>query len=55
MVAALGRWANGKARDYAYAVGFFFQVLKETVLFMRRRQVAFHVLVLQILFTGWKR
>jgi phospholipid/cholesterol/gamma-HCH transport system permease protein len=52
MVAALGRWANGKARDYAYAVGFFFQVLKETVLFVRRRQVGFHVLVLQILFTG---
>ena len=52
MVAALGRWANGKARDSAYALGFFFQVLKETALFMRRKQVAFHVLVLQILFTG---
>ena len=52
MVATLGRWANGKARDYAYALGFFFQVLKETALFMRRRQVAFKVLVLQILFTG---
>jgi len=52
MVAALGRWANGKARDYAYALGFCFEVLKETALFMRRRQVAFKVLVLQILFTG---
>jgi phospholipid/cholesterol/gamma-HCH transport system permease protein len=52
MVAALGRWANGKARDYAYALGFFFQVVKETALFMRRKQVAFRVLVLQILFTG---
>lgn len=52
MVAALGRWANGKARDSAYALGFFFQVVKETALFMRRRQVAFRVLVLQILFTG---
>jgi phospholipid/cholesterol/gamma-HCH transport system permease protein len=52
MVAALGRWANERVRDYAYALGFFFQVLKETVLFVRRRQVAFHVLVLQILFTG---
>jgi phospholipid/cholesterol/gamma-HCH transport system permease protein len=52
MVEALGRWANGKARDSAYALGFFFQVLKETALFMRRRQVAFRVLVLQILFTG---
>jgi phospholipid/cholesterol/gamma-HCH transport system permease protein len=52
MVASLGKWANGKARDYAYALGFFFQVLKETALFMRRKQVAFRVLVLQILFTG---
>lgn len=52
MVATLGRWANGKARDYGYALGFGFQVLKETALFMRRKQVAFKVLVLQILFTG---
>jgi phospholipid/cholesterol/gamma-HCH transport system permease protein len=52
MVAILGRWANRKARDYAYALGFFFQVLRETVFFMRRKQVAFRVLVLQILFTG---
>jgi phospholipid/cholesterol/gamma-HCH transport system permease protein len=52
MVAILGRWANRKARDYAYALGFFYQVLKETALFMRRKQVAFKVLVLQILFTG---
>jgi phospholipid/cholesterol/gamma-HCH transport system permease protein len=52
MVAILGRWANRKARDYAYALGFFFQVLKETAFFMRRKQVAFKVLVLQILFTG---
>jgi phospholipid/cholesterol/gamma-HCH transport system permease protein len=52
MVAALGRWANAKARDYAYAMGFFFEVIKETALFVRRRQVGFRVLVLQILFTG---
>jgi phospholipid/cholesterol/gamma-HCH transport system permease protein len=52
MVAALGRWAGRKARDYSYALGFFFLVLRETALFMRRRQVAFRVLVLQILFTG---
>jgi phospholipid/cholesterol/gamma-HCH transport system permease protein len=52
MVAALGRWANSKAKDYAYALGFFLLVLKEVVLFVRRRQVAFRVLVLQILFTG---
>ena len=52
MVAALGRWAGRKARDYGYALGFFFQVLRETALFVRRKQVAFRVLVLQILFTG---
>lgn len=52
MVAALGRWANRKARDFSYAMGFLFQVITETVLFMRRKQVAFRVLVLQILFTG---
>jgi phospholipid/cholesterol/gamma-HCH transport system permease protein len=52
MVATLGRWANRKARDYAYALGFFFQALMETVLFVRRKQVAFKVLILQILFTG---
>jgi len=52
MVAALGRWANRKAHDFSYALGFLFQVISETVLFMRRKQVAFRVLVLQILFTG---
>jgi len=52
MVAALGRWANRKAREYAYGLGFFFQVVRETVFFVPRKQVAFRVLVLQILFTG---
>ncbi len=52
MISALGRWANTKLRDFSYALGFFFQVLKETVFFVRRRQVAFKVLVMQILFTG---
>jgi len=54
MVAALGRWAYRKAHDYSYALGFFFLVLKETALFVRRKQVAFSVLVLQILFTGFE-
>jgi phospholipid/cholesterol/gamma-HCH transport system permease protein len=52
MIAALGRWANTKVKDFAYALGFFFQVLKEAFLFVRRKQVAFKVLVMQILFTG---
>ncbi len=52
MISRLGRWAIAKARDFSYAMGFFFQVMSETVLFVRRRQVGFRVLVLQILFTG---
>jgi phospholipid/cholesterol/gamma-HCH transport system permease protein len=52
MVAALGKWAGRKARDYFYALGFLFLVLRETAFFMRRKQLAFRVLVLQILFTG---
>jgi phospholipid/cholesterol/gamma-HCH transport system permease protein len=52
MVTALGQWARGKARDYGYAMGFFLQAIRECILFARRRQVAFRVLVLQILFTG---
>lgn len=52
MVAALGRWANQRVRGYTYALGYLAQVLKETLLFARRRQVASRVLVLQILFTG---
>jgi phospholipid/cholesterol/gamma-HCH transport system permease protein len=52
MIGALGRWAIQKARTFSYAMGFFFQVLSETALFMRRRQAGLRVLVLQILFTG---
>jgi phospholipid/cholesterol/gamma-HCH transport system permease protein len=52
MVAALGRWANGKLRDFLYAMGFLFQVLKETFRFLTGRKVALKVLVFQVLFTG---
>jgi phospholipid/cholesterol/gamma-HCH transport system permease protein len=52
MLARLGRWAIDRARGVGYALGYFAQVVRETVLFPRRRQVAFRVLVLQILFTG---
>jgi phospholipid/cholesterol/gamma-HCH transport system permease protein len=52
MLARLGRWAIGRVRGLGYALGFLAQVMRETVLFPRRRQVAFKVLVLQILFTG---
>jgi phospholipid/cholesterol/gamma-HCH transport system permease protein len=52
MLSTLGNRAARKARDYAYALGYFYQAIKESALFARRRQVAFRVLVLQILFTG---
>ena len=52
MLARVGRWAIERARGTGYALGFLAQVMRETFLFPRRRQVAFKVLVLQILFTG---
>jgi phospholipid/cholesterol/gamma-HCH transport system permease protein len=52
MSTTIGTWAARRAQNYGYALGFLFQALKETVLFVRRKQVAFRVLVLQILFTG---
>ncbi len=52
MIAILGRRFIEKAREFSYALGFFFQVLKETFFFVKRKQVAFKVLVFQILFTG---
>ncbi len=39
-------------RESLYALGFMGRVLSDTVFFFRRRQVAFKVLVMQILFTG---
>lgn len=43
-----------QARGFLYAAGYFFEVIKETALFLRRRQVGYgyKVLVMQILFTG---
>jgi phospholipid/cholesterol/gamma-HCH transport system permease protein len=54
MVTRIGRWFLQKVSDWAYAAGFFFLVIKEAVLFIRRRQVGFRVLVMQILFTGFE-
>ncbi|GAB1482575.1 ABC transporter permease [Treponema sp.] len=51
-VVALGHSVINRFRTALYALGFIGRVLKETVLFFRRRQVAFKVLVMQILFTG---
>jgi len=52
MLERLGRWAIDRLRGTGYALGFVALVVRETFLFPRRRQVAFRVLVLQILFTG---
>jgi len=51
-VTALGHRTIDRFREAVYALGFFGRVLTETVLFVRRKQVGFKVLVMQILFTG---
>ena len=51
-VTALGRRTIDQVLSFGYALGFFGRVLAETALFFRRRQVGYHVLVMQILFTG---
>ncbi|MFP4067084.1 MAG: MlaE family ABC transporter permease [Spirochaetaceae bacterium] len=48
----LGDRAVGSLREAAYALGFFLEVLKETLLFVRRRRAGIRVLRMQILFTG---
>lgn len=48
----LGRAILDWVAEFAYAAGFFALVLKEIAGFFRRRQSAYRVLVMQILFTG---
>jgi phospholipid/cholesterol/gamma-HCH transport system permease protein len=52
VIARLGRWLIRGAGDLLYAAGFFLNILKESALVMRRGQVSFRVLVMQILFTA---
>ena len=54
MLARIGRWFLEKTRDTAYALGFFYQVLRESFFFVARfrRQTAGPVLLAQILYTG---
>ena len=40
--------------NFIYALGFFSKILFETLFFLRRKQVGYKVLVLQILFTGFE-
>jgi phospholipid/cholesterol/gamma-HCH transport system permease protein len=53
MLARLGRLFIGRLKNFFYAMGFLFNVLKESALFFRRsRRVGTKVLVNQILYTG---
>jgi phospholipid/cholesterol/gamma-HCH transport system permease protein len=52
MLRSLGHWFNKKVKNFFYAMGFFYQILRETLFFVKRKQVAFKVLVFQIFFTG---
>ena len=54
MVYAIGRWVFNSISSFAYAAGFFFIIMKETLLFVRKKQVGFRVLVQQIFFTGFE-
>jgi hypothetical protein len=51
-VTSLGHHTIDRFHEAVYALGFFGRVLTETFLFVRRKQVGFKVLVMQILFTG---
>ena len=52
MVARLGSWFKTEVKNFLYASGFLLTLLRESILFIKRRQVGFRVLVMQILFTA---
>jgi phospholipid/cholesterol/gamma-HCH transport system permease protein len=52
MLDKIGRATLKRFDELLYVMGFFAQVVKESVLLFRRKQVGFRVLVMQILFTG---
>ena len=52
MIANIGRSVILTAREMLYVAGFLMSIFKETLLFTKKRQVGFRVLVMQILFTG---
>jgi len=54
MFERIGRSARGKVESQLYALGFFWNVLKESILFFGRGRVGIKVLVMQILFTGYE-
>ncbi len=52
MIAKLGRSAILRVKTFLYALGFLLNIMKESLLFARRKQVGFKVLIMQILFTA---
>ncbi|WP_304225635.1 ABC transporter permease [Gracilinema caldarium] len=52
LLGSLGHLVIVRFQNMMYALGFLGRLLKETVMFFRRRQVALKVLIMQILFTG---
>lgn len=52
MFASLGQWFKQRIRIFFYACGFLFQVVKELLGFMRKKQAGYKVMTMQILFTG---
>ena len=52
MIAKLGKQFSEAFGRFLYATGFLLNVIKESALFLRRRQVGFRVLVMQLLFTA---
>ena len=52
MIEKIGRWFILKLKNFFYATGFLLNILKESFLFLKRRQVGLRVLIMQILFTG---
>ena len=52
MIAKLGKQFSEAFGRFLYATGFLLNLIKESALFLRRRQVGFRVLVMQLLFTA---
>ncbi|HEC62323.1 MAG TPA: ABC transporter permease [bacterium] len=52
MIAKLGSSAILRVKTFLYALGFILNIIKESLLFTRKKQVGFKVLIMQILFTA---
>ena len=53
-VGAIGKRTISALKSVFYAFGFFYQIMRETVFFFRRKQIGYRVLSMQILFTGFE-